>query len=138
MDGATSRARGGRAACAGGLVLMGVASDAAADAVIYDQEKYREVETALEVRGVAALDDIVLVVYPYPCALSGPFESFEKERREDPTRRLDAPTWGDEEGRGYLVVAEGERFDSASNYEGPYIHCYFFGLPRSAFPAEDG
>lgn len=121
-----------------GLALMCAAGEAAADAVIYDADRYREVETEIEVRGVAALADVVLVVYPYPCALWGPFQRFEEARAREPSARLELDLWGGEEARGYLVVAEGERFDSASNYEGPYVHCYFYGLPRADFPVEGG
>jgi hypothetical protein len=133
-------ANGGRMVVVG-LALACVATEAAADAVIYDSERYHEIETSIEVRGVATLGDVVLVVYPYPCEVSGAFESFEEELPRKPDAKLRLYLNMDEtaaEERGYLVVADGERFDSASNYEGPLLNCYFFGLPRSEFPAEDG
>ncbi|PCC69214.1 hypothetical protein SAMN02745121_05859 [Nannocystis exedens] len=121
-----------------GLVLAGSAREAAADGVPYDAEKYGEAKTSIEVHGVAALGDVVLVVYPYPCEVSGAFERFEEALKERPDARLAVALDDTVETRGYLVVGEGERFESTTNHEGPYAICYFFGLPRAAFPAEGG
>lgn len=121
-----------------GLVIAGVAGEAAADAVPFDAEKYGEAKTSIVVEGVAGLGDVVLVVYPYPCEVRGAFESFEEKLKARADARLALYLDHAEEYRGYLVVDEGERFESTTNYEGPMAHCYFFGLPRAAFPVADG
>lgn len=119
------------------VALLGASGEAAADAVIYDAESLAEVSTQIAVTGVEALGDVILVVYPYPCALSGALESLEKAAPDDPGATLER--WPEpEDGPGYLVVREGVAFASASNYEGPYNRCYFFGLPRAQFPESDG
>ncbi|WAS95686.1 hypothetical protein [Nannocystis punicea] len=138
----TPRASSGRAAarCVG-LVLACVAGEAAADGVPFDSEKYMEAESSIEVFGVAALGDVVLVVYPYPCETWGDFERFEQAVREGAKGKVELEVAIDdteEEKRGYLVVREGERFESTTGYEGPMANCYFFGLPRAEFPALDG
>ena len=121
-----------------GLVVAGGAGVAAADAVPFDSEKYGEAKTSIVVEGVAALGDVVLVVYPYPCQVWGAFASFEEKLKERADARLELYGDDEEEDDGYLVVEEGERFESTTNYEGPMAHCYFFGLPRAGFPVEDG
>ncbi|WP_434419348.1 hypothetical protein [Nannocystis pusilla] len=134
-----SRARGARAMAAVlGLVVAGVAGAAAADAVPFDSEKYGEAKTSIVVEGVAALGDVVLVVYPYPCEVQGVFESFEEKLKQQANARLELYVDDEEEYDGYLVVEEGKRFESTTNYEGPMSNCYFFGLPRAEFPVEDG
>jgi len=117
------------------FALLGASGEAAADGVIYDDESLVEVPTQIAVHGVDVLGDVTLVVYPYPCALAGALEALEKALPGDPAAALEGP---EEEGRGYLVVREGVAFASASNYEGPYNRCYFFGLPRGHFPESDG
>lgn len=134
-----SRARGALATAAVlGLVIAGVAGVAAADAVPFDSEKYGEAKTSIVVEGVAGLGDVVLVVYPYPCQVSGAFESFEEKLKQQADARLELYGDDEEEYDGYLVVEEGEKFESTTNYEGPMSNCYFFGLPRAEFPVEDG
>ncbi|MCY0986539.1 hypothetical protein OV203_05380 [Nannocystis sp. ILAH1] len=121
-----------------GLVIAAVAGVAAADAVPFDSEKYGEAKTSIVVEGVAGLGDLVLVVYPYPCEVSGAFESFEEKLKQRADARLELYGDDEEEYDGYLVVVEGEQFESTTNYEGPMARCYFFGLPRAEFPVEDG
>lgn len=121
-----------------GLVSAGVAGEAAADAVPFDSDKYGEAKTSIVVEGVAGLGDVVLVVYPYPCEVQGAFESFEEKLKERADARLALYLDDEEEHLGYLVVEEGKRFDSTTNYEGPMSNCYFFGLPRAEFPVEEG
>lgn len=129
--------RAGRrwAAAVVGLALACVAGEAAADALPFDSEQYSEAKTSIEVRGVAALGDVVLVVYPYPCVTWGRFESFEDERKKDPGERLELYFDDTQKVRGYLVVPDGERFASTTNWEGPAANCHFYGLPRAEFPA---
>ena len=120
-----------------GVALLGTSPEAAADGVIYDDESLVEVPTEIVVRGVDALGDVMLVVYPYPCALGGAITRLEEALASDPDAKLEG--WSEEEeDRGYHVVREGAAFASLSNYEGPYNLCYFFGLPRAAFPEQDG
>lgn len=121
-----------------GLVSAGVAGEAAADAVPFDSDKYGEAKTSIVVEGVAGLGDVVLVVYPYPCEVRGAFESFEEKLKQQADARLELYVDDEEEYDGYLVVEEGKRFESTTNYEGPMSNCYFFGLPRAEFPVEEG